>query len=128
VPPDAISFLIDECLHASLVQVANEMGYAAHHVEHLGLKSAPDWQLWKRAIDDDLTFVTNNAQDFRKLYRCAELHAGLVLILPMVRPEVQRLLFHAVLESLANRQTLINRLIEVDLRAERVEIREFELP
>ena len=104
------------------------MGYVAHHVEHLGLKGAPDWQLWKRAIDDDLTFVTNNAQDFRKLYRRSELHPGLVLILPMVRPEVQRELFHAALEYLANRRMLINRLIEVDLRDERAEINEFELP
>jgi predicted nuclease of predicted toxin-antitoxin system len=49
VPPDALSFLIDECLHASLVEVANGMGHIAYHIEHLGLKCAPDWQLWKRA-------------------------------------------------------------------------------
>jgi predicted nuclease of predicted toxin-antitoxin system len=128
VPPDAIAFLIDECLHASLVQVANEMGYVAHHVEHLGLKGAPDWQLWKRAIQDDLTFVTNNAQDFRKLYRRTELHAGLVVILPMVRPETQRQLFRAAAEYVKNRKSLTNCVIEVDLRGERIEVCELELP
>ncbi len=44
-------------------------GYTAYHIEHLGLKGAPDWQLWKRALQDDSIFVTNNAQDFRKLSR-----------------------------------------------------------
>ena len=35
--PETVSFLIDECLHTSLVQVANDVGYVAHHVEHIGL-------------------------------------------------------------------------------------------
>ena len=86
--PDALSFLIDECLHASLVEVANGLGYTAYHIEHLGLKGSPDWQLWKRALQDDLIFVTNNAQDFRKFYRQTELHPGLVLILPLTRSAV----------------------------------------
>ena len=97
VPPDAFSFLIDECLHASLVEVAHRHGYAAYHIEHLGLKGAPDWLLWKRALDDDLIFVTNNAQDFRKLSRKSLLHSGVILILPMVRPEMQRQPFRASL-------------------------------
>jgi predicted nuclease of predicted toxin-antitoxin system len=125
VPPDSLSFLIDECLHASLVQVAHGRGYSAHHVEHLGLKGAPDWQLWRRALKDKLIFVTNNAQDFRKLSRRAELHPGLILVLPMVRPEVQRQLFETVLEYLAGRANLIGRIIEVDLRDEIVTIQEF---
>ncbi|HEY6849169.1 MAG TPA: DUF5615 family PIN-like protein [Terracidiphilus sp.] len=100
MPPDALSFLIDECLHASLVEVANGMGHIAYHIEYLGLKGAPDWQLWKRALQDDSIFVTNNAQDFRKLSRKSEIHPGLVLILPLVRPEVQRQLFQVGLEYL----------------------------
>lgn len=126
--PDALSFLIDECLHASLVEVANGLGYTAYHIEHLGLKGAPDWQLWKRALQDDLIFVTNNAQDFRKLSRKSEIHLGLVLILPMVRPEAQRQLFRAGLEYMAGRTNLINRLIEIDLHKEKVDIQEIELP
>jgi predicted nuclease of predicted toxin-antitoxin system len=126
--PDALSFLIDECLHASLVEVANSLGYTAYHIEHLGLKSAPDWQLWKRALQDDLIFVTNNAQDFRKLSRKSEIHPGLVLILPLVRPEVQRQLFRVGLEYLAGRTNLINRVIEIDLHKEKVDIQEIELP
>jgi predicted nuclease of predicted toxin-antitoxin system len=128
VPPEALSFLIDECLHTTLVEIANGMGHIAYHIEHLGLKGARDWQLWKRAFQNDLIFVTNNAQDFRRLYRKAELHSGLILLLPMVRPEVQRQLFRAGLEYIAGRTNLTNRLIEIDLRGEKVEIQEFELP
>jgi predicted nuclease of predicted toxin-antitoxin system len=128
VPPDTLSFLIDECLHASLVGVANRLGHVAYHIEHLGLKGAPDWALWKRALQDHLIFVTNNAQDFRKLSRESELHPGLVLILPMASPVVQRQLFQAGLEYLRGRTSLINRLIEIDLRKEKIDIREIEMP
>ncbi len=126
--PDALSFLIDECLHASLVETANSLGYTAYHIEHLGLKGAPDWQLWKRALQDNLIFVTNNAQDFRKLSRRSEIHPGLVLILPLVRPEVQRQLFRVGLEYLAGRTNLVNRVIEIDLREKKVDVQEIELP
>lgn len=126
--PDTLSFLIDECLHSSLVEIANGLGYIAYHVEHLGLKGATDWQLWERALQGDLIFVTNNAQDFRRLSRKSEIHPGLVLILPMVRPEVQRQLFQVGLEYLKGRTNLINRLIEIDLSGESVDIQEFELP
>ena len=128
MPPDALSFLIDECLHASLADTANGLGYTAYHIEHLGLKGATDWQLWKRAFQDDLIFVTNNAQDFRKLSRKSEVHPGLIIILPLMRPEVQRQLFRAGLEYLAGRRNLINRVIEIDLHKDGVDIQEIELP
>ena len=38
-------FLIDECLHESLVGVARDAGFAATHVNHLGLSGKPDWEL-----------------------------------------------------------------------------------
>jgi len=49
------------------------MGHIAYHIEHLGLKGLPDWQLLKRALQDDLIVVTNSAQDFRKLSRKSEI-------------------------------------------------------
>ena len=36
-------FLIDECLHESLVRVAHAAGFDATHVNHLGLSGKPDW-------------------------------------------------------------------------------------
>lgn len=125
---DTLSFLIDECLHTSLVEIAVSLGYTAYHIEHLGLKGAPDWQLWKRVLRDDMVFVTNNAQDFRKLSRRTELHPGLVLILPMVRPTVQGQMFRAGLEYLAGRTDLINRALEIDIQKGKMVVQEIEIP
>ena len=36
-------FLIDECLHESLVGIAHNAGFEANHVNHLGLSGKPDW-------------------------------------------------------------------------------------
>jgi predicted nuclease of predicted toxin-antitoxin system len=44
-----LSFLIDECLHTSLADAANEMGFVAYHVDRLGLKGATDRRLLERA-------------------------------------------------------------------------------
>ena len=38
-------FLIDECLHTSLVEIAHAAGHVAEHVNYLGLGSFKDWQL-----------------------------------------------------------------------------------
>jgi predicted nuclease of predicted toxin-antitoxin system len=124
----ALGFLVDECLHPSLVDVANEMGFPAHHVDRLGLKGTPDRQLLKRAESQNLTLVTNNAIDFKRLYARAGIHSGLILILPMVRPPRQRLLFRAALRAVTGRADLINRVIEVDQEGETIVLREFELP
>jgi predicted nuclease of predicted toxin-antitoxin system len=119
---------VDECLHPSLVDVANEMGFAAYHVDRLGLKGTPDWKLLKRAEKQNLTLVTNNAIDFRKLYARVGIHSGLILIQPMVRPPRQRILFQAVLRAVKGRADLVNRVIEVDQEGDTFVLREFELP
>jgi predicted nuclease of predicted toxin-antitoxin system len=100
MPVSSIEFLIDECLHSSLIDVANEMGFNAHHVDWLGLKGTPDRQLLKRAESQGLTLVTNNAIDFRNLYARAGIHPGLILILPAARPLRQQMLFRAALQRL----------------------------
>ena len=46
----------------------------------------------------------------------------------MVRLEVQRRLFRAGLEYVAGRRNFINRVIEIDLYKEKVDIQEIELP
>lgn len=69
-------FLIDECLHTSLVGVAEQHGHECRHVNWLGLSGAADWDLMARIIDDDFTLVTNNAADFRRLYARASCIRG----------------------------------------------------
>lgn len=61
-------FLIDECLHESLVRVAHGAGFEAAHVNHLGLSGKPDWALTERIDEDEFTFVRNNRVDFIRLF------------------------------------------------------------
>ncbi len=61
-------FLIDECLHESLVGVAHTAGFDATHVNHLGLSGRPDWALAERIANDEFRFVTNNRADFTQLF------------------------------------------------------------
>jgi predicted nuclease of predicted toxin-antitoxin system len=77
-------FLIDECLHESLIRLAHAAGFEAVHVNHLGLSGQPDWALAERVAKDEFTFVTNNRVDFIKLFGKMELHPGLVVLVPKV--------------------------------------------
>jgi predicted nuclease of predicted toxin-antitoxin system len=62
-----LKFLIDECLHTSLLKVAYDAGYEAYHVNHRGKSGAGDEELMRIALAEELTIVTNNADDFRRL-------------------------------------------------------------
>jgi predicted nuclease of predicted toxin-antitoxin system len=110
-----VNFLIDECLHTSLVAVAQGHGHDCSHVNWLGLSGETDWDLMPRIIEEDFTFVTNNARDFRKLYAREELHAGLVIIVPQVLPALQRALFDLILRELAGTEDFVNEVVEVTL-------------
>ncbi|HTN98575.1 MAG TPA: DUF5615 family PIN-like protein [Nordella sp.] len=95
-----MKFLIDECLHTSLVAIAHERGHDAKHVNWLGLSGQTDWNLMRRIVKDSFTFVTNNARDFRKLYKRESVHAGLIVIVPQVPPALQCELFDELLKQL----------------------------
>jgi hypothetical protein len=82
-----VRFLIDECLHESLV------GVEATRVNHLGLSGKPDRELAGRIAKDEFTFVTNNRIDFIPLFEKIELHSGLVIIVPNAVPVVQQALY-----------------------------------
>lgn len=123
-----MKFLIDECLHTSLVSVAQDRGHDATHVNWLGLGGTADRNLVPRIIAEDFTFVTNNARDFRKLYAREELHAGLVIIVPNVVPARQRELFDAILEVIATEQALVNEVIELVEEASGPALRRYALP
>ena len=57
-----MNFLIDECLHTSLVQVAVQRGHEATHVTYRGFGGVQDWNLMKPIREGEFTFVTNNAK------------------------------------------------------------------
>jgi len=123
-----VNFLIDECLHTSLVEVAIERGHEATHVNYRGLSGVQDWNLMAPIQEGDFTFVTNNAKDFRRLYAQQEIHAGLVILIPNVRPAEQRELFDAALDELAEAPGLINEALEVGLVDGDIQISRYELP
>ena len=120
-------FLIDECLHTSLVALAHDAGHVCEHVNFLGLGGYKDWQLMTRIRRDDFTFVTNNGTDFAALYAQEEIHAGLVIILPNATPSRQWELFRAALAHLAKRD-LTNAVLEVDLTGATATCREYPYP
>jgi predicted nuclease of predicted toxin-antitoxin system len=122
-----MKFLIDECLHGSLVGVAHAAGFEAMHVNHLGLSGKPDWELAERVVNDEFTFVTNNRVDFIRLFGNMQLHAGLIVIVPNVAPALQRALFEAAIQYLTGRD-LINAVIEVTLDLKVVKCFEYRLP
>ena len=81
-----MKFLIDECLHTSLVATAIQRDHEATHVTYRGWSGAPDWDLTKPILDEAFTFVTNNAKDFRRLYGREDIHAGLLILIPSAPP------------------------------------------
>ncbi|WP_065091829.1 DUF5615 family PIN-like protein [Rhizobium leucaenae] len=123
-----MKFLIDECLHTSLVAVAQEHGHDCFHVNWLGLSGETDWDLMPRIVAEDFTFVTNNARDFRKLYAKEALHAGLVIIVPQVLPAVQRELFLAAVGEIADREDLVNEVIEIAIEDDEAVLTRYALP
>ncbi|MBY3246257.1 DUF5615 family PIN-like protein [Rhizobium laguerreae] len=123
-----MKFLVDECLHTSLVAVAQHHGHDGFHVNWLGLSGETDWDLMPRIVAEDFTFVTNNARDFRKLYAREDLHAGLVIIVPQVLPGQQRDLFALVLQELAVSADLVNEVIEIALEEGEALLTRYALP
>jgi predicted nuclease of predicted toxin-antitoxin system len=108
-----MKFLVDECLSPALVAVAHARGFDAYHVAHRGWEGSKDGQILKRLVDEELTLVTNNRDDFVALVSGIELHPGLVVILDNVRRDDQVALFVAALEAVGAMTSLINKVVEV---------------
>ena len=122
-----VKLLIDECLHTSLVKVATDRLYETYHVAHLGMSGLKDHELMLRIRDEDFTLVTNNAIDFRRIFRKEQIHPGMVILVPNVPPAIQRVLLEAVLDYIGDRD-LVNRAIEITLSGDTSEIEEYEIP
>lgn len=109
-------FLIDECVSADLIEVANIYNHWGMHVgRSRSLRSLNDWDLTRNAVSDNLVFVTNNARDFISLYSKINLHSGFIVILPTARKEVQCAYFEDVLKRLESENDISNRIVRVEL-------------
>ena len=122
-----VRLLIDECLHTSLVKVATDRLYEAYHVVHLGMSGLKDHELMLRIRDENFTLVTNNAIDFRRLFRKEQIHPGLVIIVPNIVPPIQRELLEILLDYIGDRD-LVNRAVEITLSGDTAEIEEYDIP
>ncbi|MBV9509866.1 MAG: hypothetical protein JO303_06255 [Caulobacteraceae bacterium] len=72
--------------------------------------------------------MTNNAADFRRLYRAQPVHAGLVILVPQAPPDRQRALFAAVLGEIGGEDGLINEALEVTLDGDEVVFNRYVWP
>lgn len=122
-----MKLLIDECLHTSLLELAHAAGYAADHVNYLGLGGTKDRQLMSVVLEQDYTFVTNNRFHFLRLYGKESLHAGLVIIVPNVIPTQQQRIFAAILQHIDQRE-MVNVVIEADYDGTEVRCSEYIWP
>jgi predicted nuclease of predicted toxin-antitoxin system len=123
-----VRFLIDECLTVDLVTVAGQSGHEAQHLAHVGRAGWKDWNVVRYARDGDFVLVTNNAGDFRELYATQPLHAGLVILIPVVNRVVQQKLFRAVLDELAIIGEPINHVLEIDLDGDEITFALYDWP
>jgi len=108
-----LRFLVDECLHKDLVKIAHAAGYEAYHVVDFGKASAKDYQLREIIVKEEFVFVTNNAKDFKRLLEKTELHPGLVIVVPNVRPSIQDELLRSALDEIAKLPSLVNKVLEI---------------
>ena len=109
-----LTFLIDENLSPVLVEIAQAFGHVAFHINHRGWSSLKDPQLLRRLLDEDLTLVTNNWDDFRPMLARAAIHAGIVVILPNVLRRRQVELFTAALLAIQEHALdMVNTVLEV---------------
>jgi hypothetical protein len=105
-----IKLLIDECLSGSLVAAAKVRGLLAHYVPHVGKAGWQDYNL----VENDYTVVTNNRKHFLREYAKLGIHNGLIVIVPSVRPEIQRVLFDSALNVMSQgNDDIANKLVEV---------------
>ncbi|MYN30652.1 hypothetical protein GTP69_30045 [Duganella sp. CY42W] len=121
---------LDECLSPSLVGMAIDAGFEATCSRDRGLLGAKDRQLMTSIINNDYTFVTRNARDFRGkganspsgLYASQEVHSGLICLNSnfVMTVERQQYLFSCVLRELAQRTDLTNQVLEVFEQERRV--------
>jgi predicted nuclease of predicted toxin-antitoxin system len=72
--------LIDENLSPIVAVTLRQEGIDVVHVRDRGMNGASDAQVLDLAFREDRVLVTSNIDDFVKLVRARDLHAGLVLL------------------------------------------------
>lgn len=126
--PPASRFLVDENLSITLPPLAHARGFEAQHVNELGLAGARDWTLMEIIEADGWTLVTNNVREFEERFQTAEIHPGILLIVPNVTIDLQQKLFALALDEAERIGDLTNRAIRIEIVSKAVEVTSYELP
>ena len=135
-----MKLLIDECLSPRLVERARRRGHGeSTHVVWRGWTGKQDWELIRHILDEDWTFVTRNAVDFRGpagdpggkgQYAQADIHAGLICLTASDDMDLalQLDLFEHALDEVGE-EGLVNQVLEVALDENGdINIRRYVLP
>jgi hypothetical protein len=96
-----VRFLIDECLSVDLVTTARGIRPRSPTRRACRPRGLEGLECRRYARDGDFILVTNNASDFKQLYAAQPLHAGLIILIPVVSRDAQRRLFKAAFDELA---------------------------
>jgi len=109
-----VKLLLDENISPAVALTVAAEGIDACHVRDRGLLGATDREVLDRAFDEDRALVTSNVNDFLKLARARELHAGIVLLERggLLRDEQSALVRRAVAAITAH-GVLVNEVLRV---------------
>lgn len=107
--------LLDENLSVSIARVLTEEGVDACHVRDRNLLGTDDRGVLERAFAEDRILATVNVDDFVRLARCRELHAGLILIEDgALHRDEQLAVIRSAIHIIAGQQ-MVNRILWVNL-------------
>ena len=73
-------YLIDEDMPRSSAQVLGEKGYEGLDVRNIGLRGAPDKEIFERAIQINATIITADVGFASMVYLYEDYHSGIVLV------------------------------------------------
>ncbi len=116
-----VKFLIDECCAKSLTRIAHAAGFEATRTitsSSSDLPAAKTMNLRNIILREEFTFVTNNAEDFLRIFKLMELllRADHSQTKRVARGSSNERLFSLALTEVKRRQLtdLVNRVVEVD--------------
>lgn len=110
-----VKLLLDENISPWVAnRLCEEDGIDACGIRDRGLLAASDPEVLEYAFGDDRVLVTKNVDDFDKLARTRELHAGIILLEDgsLSRAEQLRVIRRALAE-LASRSDMVNCVMRV---------------
>jgi predicted nuclease of predicted toxin-antitoxin system len=107
--------LIDEDLSPSVAQAIRADGFDACHVRDRKMLGDKDHRVLDKAFEEDRIVVTANVDDFVKLARKRDLHAGMVLIEDGGLHRAQQLAVVSAAVAFMQDQDMANRVLWVRL-------------